>query len=116
MNSPGEDVMKAIYGADWQNSPNWNDIDYNNKVFAVSLIFWSGKSSAVASDAAIGKVFAQEFRMYHCQLTNRPAPANVEGGSGDSVAYDLEWNSKFGARERVIKFETDGATGSQLNT
>ena len=116
MNSPGEDIMKAIYGADWQNTPNWNDLDYNNEVFAVSLIFWSGKSSATATDVAIGKVFAHEIRMYHCQLTNRPAPANVEGGAGDSITYDLDWNARFGARERVILFETDGATGSQLNT
>lgn len=116
MNSPGEDVPKALYGTDWQNSPNWNELDYNNRIFAVSLIFWSGKSAATASEAAIGKVFALERRMYHCQLTSRSAPANVEGGAGDSITFDIEFNSRFGARERTIKFITDGATGSKLNT
>ena len=116
MNSPGEDVWKKLFGADWQNSPNWNDLDYNDKVFAVSIIKWSGKSGAIATDVAIGKVFAEEIRSYHCQLTNLPADANIEGGAAESITFDIEFNAKFGARRRVILFITDGATGSKLNT
>jgi len=116
MNSPGEDVWKKLFGADWQNSPNWNDLDYNDKVFAVSIIKWSGKSAATDSDVAIGKVFAEEIRMYHCQLTNLPADANIEGGSAEPITFDIEFNAKYGARRREILFVTDGATGSKLNT
>ena len=116
MNSPGEDLMKLLYGADWQNSPKFNDVDYNDKVFAISVIHWSGKRASSTIDTNIGEVFAVEKRMYHCQISARPTYANVEGGAADSITLDIEVNSRFGARERVIKFITDGATGSKLNT
>ena len=116
MNKPGEDLMNVLYGADNLVSPNWNEIDYNDKIFAVALLQLSGEISSTTVDTAIGKVFAKETRIYHCQLTNRPGSDNIEGGAADSTSFDIEFNSRHGASERIVKFITDGAAGSKLNT
>lgn len=97
-NTPGEDVEAAIFGSQWSAGAQ-NEITYNQKPFAISILEFTG--TALNSATKIGSVFAVEQRIYGCTLNNIPNPANRGQGSTEPIKKQFDFTSKFGVYRKV---------------
>lgn len=100
-NSPGEDVYAAIFGSTW-NPGAANDLNYNTKPFAISIMQFAQRR--LADDNHIGKVFCIEQRLYGCTLSNIPNAQNRNSGATEPVKQQIDFTAKqlFRRVRRVI--------------
>ncbi len=106
MNTPGEDIDRAIAGNDW-NVNGWNELGYLTKPFAISYIYFSGQKNVTDND---GQVFAQEKRVYGCKMNSRAGDQGVEGG-GRNMSREISYTTTIPVKKRTLVFDSGNLNG-----
>lgn len=99
LNNPGEEVEKAIYGAQWT-AGSMNELTYQNssKRLVVALVEIGSSARFTGNSAAEQKkVFAKVVLHVGCRVTGFENLGNLSSDSNDFVAkqVSLEWSSVY---------------------